>query len=143
MYLEAVEEDTGCLRVVPGSQHRSFNRNLRTLEERDSEPSQTPFGILGQNTPGYAMETQPTDLLVLDARAYHGAFGGSPSRANIQLVYFPEPSCDEDIATLRQIYRNTECMLRIPECFLRSDSLRLRGLVAKNQELGFDMLEAV
>jgi len=143
MYLEPVEKDTGCLRIIPGSHHRSFNQDLRPLDQQHSDPSLMPFSVLGHDTPGFPMETHPADLIIFDARAYHGAFGGGPGRSNMQLLYFPEPAGDEDAGTLRQIYHRTKYILRIAESFLNSDSPRVRRLVAKNLELGFDIIKGV
>ena len=142
-YLEPVDKDTGCLRIIPGSHHRSFNQDLRPLDQQHSDPSLMPFSVLGHDTPGFPMETHPADLIIFDARAYHGAFGGGPGRSNMQLLYFPEPAGDEDAGTLRQIYHRTKYILRIAESFLNSDSPRVRRLVAKNLELGFDIIKGV
>ena len=138
MYLEPVEQDTGCLRIIPGSHHRSFKRALRLLDERDSDSSLTPFGVPGSDTPGYPIETQPTDLLIFDTRAYHGSFGGRPGRSNIQMVFFPEPASDEEVETLRQIHDRTQYHLRVPKSFLNSERPRLRRMVSRLVEWGFE-----
>ena len=138
MYLEPVEKDTGCLRIIPGSHHRSFHQGLSPLDEQYSDSSQMPFGVPGRDTPGYPMETQPADLLIFDTRAYHGAFGGGTGRSNMQLLYFPDPAEEADLETLRQIYHRTKYILRVPESFLNSDRPRLRHMVSRLVELGFD-----
>jgi ectoine hydroxylase-related dioxygenase (phytanoyl-CoA dioxygenase family) len=138
MYMDTVEKDTGCLRIIPGSHHRSFNRPLRPLDEQSLDPSLTPFGVSGTNTPGYPMETQPGDVLFFDVRAYHGAFGGSPGRSNIQMVYFPEPANIDEVEILRKIYHETQFHLRFPESFLNSDQPRLKSMASKLVELGFE-----
>ena len=142
MYLEPVEKGTGCLRVIPGSHHRSFSRDLRPLDDQYSDSSRMPFGVPGRDTPGYPMETQPADLLIFDTRAYHGAFGGRPGRSNIQLLYFPDTAEEADIETLRQIYHRTKYILRVPESFVNSDRPRLRRMVSRLVEQGFETLKA-
>ena len=102
-----------------------------------------PFSVLGPDTPGYPMETRPSDLIVFDSRAYHRAFGGRPGRSNMQLLYFPDPARDEEVEILRQVYGQTQYILRVTESFLNSDSPRLRNLIAKNLELGFDVMKGV
>ena len=99
MYQEPLGQDTGCLRIIPGSDHRSFNRE-RPLEEQYLDSSLMPFSVTGSDTPSYPMETQPSDLLIFDARAYHGAFGGRPGRSNMLWIYFPEPATTEEVETL-------------------------------------------
>ena len=141
MYLEPVEKDTGCLRIIPGSHHRSFHRDLRPLDEQNTDPNLMPFSVPGRDTPGYPMETQPTDLLIFDTRAYHGAFGGRLGRSNMQLLFFPEPSVDSDVETLRQIYNRTEYILRVPESFLNSGRPRVESMVSRLVELGFENLK--
>jgi hypothetical protein len=144
MYMEAVEQDTGCLRIITGSHHRSFNRALLPLDNHSMEQrldtDLMPFGVPGSDTPGYPMETRPGDFLFFDTRAYHAAFGGSPGRSNIQMVYFPEPADDNEVETLRKIYRKTKYHLRVPGLFLNSDVPRLKGMVSKLVELGFDTM---
>ena len=142
MYLETVEKDTGCLRIIPGSHHRSFNKPLRPLDEQNLNPGLTPFGVSGPNTPGYPMETRPGDVLFFDTRAYHGAFGGNPGRSNIQMVYFPEPADDDEIEILRKVYHQTQFHLRVPESFLNSDQPRLKTMASKLVELGFETMKA-
>ena len=138
MYLEPVDKDTGCLRIIPGSHHSSFKRALRPLEEQNADSSMMPFSVPGRETPGYPMETQPEDLLFFDSRAHHGAFGGRPGRSNIQMVYFPEPAGDEEVEVLRQVHDRTEYHLRVPETFLNSDRPRLRSMASRLVELGFE-----
>ena len=138
IYLEPVERDTGCLRIIPGSHRPSFKQALGPLDEQYDDPAIIPFGVSGQDILDYAMETQPTDLIVFDATAYHGSFGGSSGRSNLQLHYFPYPADDAELDTLRQVHDNTEYTLRVPETFLESGSPRLRGMVSKLVEWGFE-----
>ena len=106
MYLEPVEKDTGCLRIIPGSHHLSFNRDLSLIEDTDS--GRMPFGVPGRETPGYPMETYPADLLMFDSRAYHGAFGGRSGRSMMQMLFFPDPTQESDVESLHQIYDRTQ-----------------------------------
>ena len=138
MYLEPVGEDTGCLRIIPGSHHRSFKQALRPIDEQNRDPELMPFSVPGRDTPGYPMETQPEDVLMFDTRAYHGAFGGGPGRSNIQMVYFPEPATDEEVETLRRIHDRTDFHLRVPDSFVNSGRPRLEGMVSRLVEWDFE-----
>ena len=138
IYLEPVESDTGCLRIIPGSHRTSFKQALRPLDQQHDDPSVIPFGVSGRDIPGHAIETRPTDLILFDATAYHGAFGGRSRRSNLQLLYFPYPSDDDELDTLRQVHHKTEYTLRVPEVFLESRSSRLRGMVSKLVEWEFE-----
>ena len=138
MYLDPVEKNTGCLRIIPGSHHRAFNGALRPLDKQNLDTSLMPFGYPGSDTPGYPMETHPADVLFFDTRAYHGAFGGKAGRSNIQMVCFPEPADEDEVETLRQIHHRTQYQLRIPESFLNNDRPRLQRMVSRLIELNFD-----
>ena len=106
MYLEPVEKDTGCLRIIPGAHHLSFNRDLSLIEDTDS--GRMPFGVPGRETPVYPMETYPAELLMFDSRAYHGAFGGRSGRSMMQMLFFPDPTQESDVESLHQIYDRTQ-----------------------------------
>ena len=132
MYLEPVEKDTGCLRIIPGSHHQSFKQALCPLDQQYDDLSVKLFGMDGRDFPSHAMETHPTDLIILEPTAYHGSFGGRAGRRNLQLLYFPFPTDDTELDVLRQIHRKTEHTLRAPESFLNSGSPRLTKMVSEH-----------
>lgn len=77
-YLDRVTRDTGCLRVIPGSQQP--DHWIRT-KQIDPNRSQELFGIAPRDFPGnVALETEPGDLLMFNHDLYHASFGGGQQR---------------------------------------------------------------
>jgi ectoine hydroxylase-related dioxygenase (phytanoyl-CoA dioxygenase family) len=77
-YLDALTRDSGALRVIPGS-HRVGEPFAEQLE-RDIRKSDQSWGILGDQVPALALETQPGDVLVFNHDLKHSAWGGSKRR---------------------------------------------------------------
>jgi hypothetical protein len=77
-YLDPLTRDTGCLRVLPGSQDpEHFVRRNKIDMNRSLEL----FGVAPRDFPGnVALETNPGDLLIFNHDTYHAAFGGSNRR---------------------------------------------------------------
>ena len=77
-YLDPVTRDTGCLRVIPGSQ----DPNHRVRREKiDPNKAMELFGVEPRDFPGMAaLETNPGDLLVFNHDTYHSSWGGSNRR---------------------------------------------------------------
>jgi hypothetical protein len=77
-YLDPVTKDTGCLRVIPGSQDpdhfiRRHRINLNGAEEL--------FGVPPRDFPGYeALETNPGDIVMFNHDTYHSSLGGGSRR---------------------------------------------------------------
>lgn len=88
LYLDEVDEQSGALRVIPGSHHsgdkycRSLNRNLiETPTAFDRPINELPVSILA---------SKPGDLLLWDYRIIHGACYRGNSRRMIA-IEFSEP----------------------------------------------------
>ena len=80
-YLDPVKENTGALRVIPGS-HKTddtFGNLLQShLTSADGNPSL--FGITGDKIPAVALESNPGDILIFDQNIKHSSWGGSKAR---------------------------------------------------------------
>lgn len=73
-YLDPLTKDTGCLRVIPGSQ-KIKDEFAQELQERTGR-SDHYFGMSGAEIPSYPLETQPGDLVCFNHNTKHAAFGG-------------------------------------------------------------------
>ncbi|MDA0840536.1 MAG: phytanoyl-CoA dioxygenase family protein [Planctomycetota bacterium] len=77
-YLDPVGRDSGCLRVIPRSQHPD---HFIRKEKIDPNKSQELFGVDPRDFPGnVALETSPGDVLIFNHDTYHASFGGSKRR---------------------------------------------------------------
>lgn len=99
-YLDPLTRDTGCLRVIPGSQRP--DHFVRT-EKIDPNKAQETFGVERRDFPGnLALETNPGDLVIFNHDLYHAAFGGNQRRRMFTMNCTRHAHTDQDLATLRQ-----------------------------------------
>ena len=77
-YLDPVRRETGCLRVLPGSQDPD---HFVRRQKIDLNKSRELFGIAPRDFPGnVALETNPGDLVIFNHDTYHSSWGGSTRR---------------------------------------------------------------
>ena len=105
-YLDPVKRDTGCLRVIPGSQdpEHPLRKPLADGQTRiDPNKSMELFGVLPKDYPGnVALETNPGDLVIFNHDTWHAAFGGSNRRRMFTMNCTIRAKTPEDIAVLRK-----------------------------------------
>jgi len=77
-YLDSLTDQTGCLRVIPGS-HRPGDSYASALSKQVSK-SQELWGMEGAEIPAVAFETQPGDVVCFNHNIKHAAFGGGTRR---------------------------------------------------------------
>jgi ectoine hydroxylase-related dioxygenase (phytanoyl-CoA dioxygenase family) len=77
-YLDPVDANSGCLRVIPGSCHTE-DRFAQALQAQIRQ-SQELWGIDGRTVPAVALETKPGDLILFDHNLKHASFGGGSRR---------------------------------------------------------------
>jgi hypothetical protein len=77
-YLDDLDADTGCLRVIPGS-HIPQDSFAETLQQHVKEIGDW-WGVDGSQVPAQAMATTPGDIAVFNHNLKHAAFGGSGRR---------------------------------------------------------------
>jgi len=77
-YLDSLQQDSGCLRVIPGS-HAIDDIYSSTLTESIGQ-SRDVFGVDGPQIPAVALETEPGDVLLFNHRLKHASFGGDTRR---------------------------------------------------------------
>jgi hypothetical protein len=70
-YLDAVDADSGALRVLPGSHHPSFRTALDVMGAA---------GLTATELPGHVLASEPGDLIFMDERLFHASTGGGVRR---------------------------------------------------------------
>lgn len=94
-YLDPVTKDTGCLRVLPGSQDPD---HLVRKHKIDPNQAQEMFGVAPRDFPGVeALETNPGDLLIFNHDTYHSAWGGGTRRRMFTMNCTRHYHTDEDM----------------------------------------------
>ena len=78
LYLDPLQRDNGCLRVIPGS-HQLPDRYGRRLED-GLRNAREQWDIDGSGVPAVAVETRPGDVVVFNHNLKHASFGGGQRR---------------------------------------------------------------
>ncbi len=118
-YMDPVRQDTGCLRVIPGSHKEPFRSDLRPIRvHRDYQnrlmrgesvetlgpPPPLPFGMTGDQLPGYPLESDPGDVVLFNHRTWHSSFGGKTGRRMFTLNFTEKPRTEEQVGYHRKLY---------------------------------------
>lgn len=137
-YTEPVTRETGCLRVIPGSHRNGPPDAYASLRDRNDDPDFRPFGVAPSEVLSYAIESQPGDVVVFNEHTLHAAFGGKPGRHQHAVSFLPNPKTDAEMARIRDLYGIYNYGLHPSESYINSDSPRLRRMVSKLVEWGFE-----
>lgn len=77
LYLDPVKAESGCLRVIPGSQRIDL---YDKWPARQARQSQELWGLDQRAVPAIALESQPGDVVAFNHNLMHASFGGSTRR---------------------------------------------------------------
>ncbi len=94
-YLDPVSHDSGCLRVIPGSQNPDHFVRRQKIDPNQSEEL---FGLSPRDFPGsLALESDPGDVVIFNHDLYHASFGGSERRRMFTMNCTRHASTPEDL----------------------------------------------
>ena len=97
IYTEAIDGESGALRVIPGSQRQPFySEVLNTPEIRD------PAKV--RDFPNFICESEPGDVVAFNLIIWHASHGGKRARPNIQAHYYGYPRSAEHVEDVRDQY---------------------------------------
>lgn len=97
IYLDELQRDTGCIRVIPGS-HLMGEWRERLLATMRNIPDN--LGMGPRDIPCSAVETIPGDVVVFDHNIYHASFGGGPRRRHFCLNVCKRANTEREIEEL-------------------------------------------
>ena len=137
-YLEPVSVDSGCLRVVPGSHHVGSPDLVVELRRTDDSPDFRPFGVAPWEIPSCAIESQPGDVVVFTENVAHASFGGQAGRHRHEITFMADPKTENQVTMIQEMYDKANYSLHPAESYVNSDSPRLRRMVSKLVEWGFE-----
>jgi hypothetical protein len=99
-YLDPLTRDSGCLRVIPGSQRP--DHWVRT-QKIDPNKSRELFGVEPKDFPSsIPLETMPGAVVIFNHDLYHASFGGGKRRRMFTMNCTRHCVIPEDMATLRK-----------------------------------------
>ena len=147
-YFDSLNKDNGCLRIVPGS-HRNYQRlvdsrwqlapdYLEVLRNRNTSPDFRPFDVPPDEVPCMYLETEPGDVLVFTEDICHAAFGGQKGRYQVTINFLANPRTDEQLYYLKERYAWSDTELRPVQSYVNSETPRVRRMVSRLVELGFE-----
>ena len=135
-YLDPVQKETGCLRVIPGSHEPPYHYALEPLTaEATGEPG---FGVAGADVPCYTVESEPGDVTFFNQTIWHASFGGRAGRRMLAMTYMQNPTSDEQRAYLRSLYAAVIDHDHPREAFLKSGRPRIEAIVTRLRALGLE-----
>ena len=137
-YLDDLTRDTGALRFIPGSHLPADPDRFAILRENNADPDFRPFGVAPSEIPCYAAETRPGDLVVFTESLLHASFGGSPGRHQNAINFMENPKTEAQVARVKSLYEQWTYGLRPAESYVNSDRPRIRRMVSRLVEWGFD-----
>jgi hypothetical protein len=101
-YLEPLGPESGCFRVLPGSQHfgdRFTNKLQSYLKKNDT--FMDDLGLQDHEVPAQVIPTEPGDVVVFDFRVKHATCFASERQRRMFTICAAERLRDEDIPQLR------------------------------------------
>ena len=144
-YLDPLEANTGCLRVIPGSHRPEFHDVLRKqLMEKDRRTSQErpleSLGVAGSEVPSAMLESQPGDVVFFRQEIVHASFGGHVGRRMLAMGIFDRPKTEDLITSVTELYRHHRSQSDEPTvaAFFNSDRPRIRKMIAGLRDMGIE-----
>ena len=149
VYLDSLDRNNGCLRVLPGSHRNYLNLidkrwaeapdPLQPLRRRNTDPGYMAFVVAPSDLPGVALESQSGDVIVHTEDVLHASFGGGDRRYQLTWNFFGNPESERQIEYVKEWYAsgNTRS-LRPAESWVSSDRPRIRRMASRLVELGFE-----
>jgi len=137
-YFGELTKETGALRFVPGSHKASYPDLFEVLRGNNGDPDFRPFGIKSAEIPCYAAESRPGDLVIFTENTLHSSFGGDPGRQQNAINFMENPKTDEQVEWVKSLYESWKYGLRPAESYINSDRPRIRRMVSRLVEWGFE-----
>lgn len=99
MYLDPITAENGALRVLPGSHQPEFHKILEPLETihlkaGNSDPTATPYGVLGPDMPFVAFDSMPGDLICFNQSLFHSVFNSFAGRRYVAFKFAAKPTTE-------------------------------------------------
>jgi hypothetical protein len=133
LYLDALDKDNGCLRVIPGSHRLPLHTQIEPENRHQHGDFVKPFDVIGQDIPGFPFECRPGDVMFFCQSLWHGMFNGKDGRRYVALKFAARPTTDKHLASLRYYKKD---IFEPRNELLKSDRPRIRQMVEDLPRLG-------
>jgi len=133
LYLDPLNKDNGCLRVIPGSHRLPLHTQIEPENRHQHGEYVKPFDVSGPDIPGFPFECRPGDVIFFCQSLWHGMFNGKDSRRYVALKFADRPTTDKHLASLRYYKKD---IFEPSDVLLKSDHPRIRKMVENLPRLG-------
>ena len=145
LYLDDVDETSGCLRVLPGA-HRNFLRFLDRrweatpdyyfpVRNRNVDDDFRPWGVRAEEVPHIALPSRLGDVLVFPEELPHASFGNAGVRRQLAISFLAKPTSAEQVAFYKS-RRSIGAGSGVSRFLLDHPSDRVRRMAEPLVELG-------
>jgi hypothetical protein len=99
-YLQALDGESGALRVLPGSHKNPYFGELYEVLWPNGDSSGKDVNVA--DAPAFICETRPGDVLAFNYHVWHASWGGSTDRRMVSLQYLKSPETPEEEKSLQE-----------------------------------------
>ncbi len=139
LYLDPLNKDNGCLRVIPGSHRLPLHTQIEPENRHQHGEYVKPFDVSGPDIPGFPFECRPGDVIFFCQSLWHGMFNGKDGRRYVALKFAARPTMDKHLASLRYYKKD---IFEPSDALLKSDRPRIRKMVEDLPRLGVKKVPA-
>ena len=112
VYLQPTTGDRGSLRLIPGSHKNPMFDELLSIGLSKSDDSESDFlkesGMRGEDIPSYIFCSQPGDVIIINMRVWHAAFGGYEDRRNCSFGFYSNPKSAQEEENMQAQVENAK-----------------------------------
>ncbi len=102
IYLQALDENNGALRLIPGSHKKPFHEAVTKFNPPGYDIEATRKGDSISDVPTHACKVEVGDVLVFDAHIWHASWGGKVDRRMLSPIYIKNPKTPEAEDAIRE-----------------------------------------
>ena len=141
LYLDPVNENTGCLRVIPGSHIPMVSVLLEESPLRGPEGGRC-MGLKPNEVPAFPIVSEPGDVVFFDHRTWHSSFGGRTGRRMFTMNFSSPITTDQQRERFLEMHERNSAVSPsgevYSESFLNSSSPRIQQLTTVVRDLGLN-----
>jgi ectoine hydroxylase-related dioxygenase (phytanoyl-CoA dioxygenase family) len=105
------------------------------------DPDHEAFGLRGPDVPCVALDSEPGDVIVFTESTFHSSFGSNTGRLQIYTEYLANPTTADQVADVREGHERFKWSFHPAESYINSERPRIRRMVSRLVELGFEPLK--
>ena len=101
IYLQALDETNGALRLIPGSHKKPFHEAVTEFDPPGYDDDTRKGGAI-REIPAYACKCEVGDVFVFNTHIWHASWGGNTDRRMLSPIYIKNPKTPEEEDAIRE-----------------------------------------